>query len=82
MYLNRNAFIELVKTKFANNYHECARCLDVDVSTVSRVINGNNNAGTKFLGGLMAYCANNSLSFESYIFLQKPLLESNEIDSA
>jgi hypothetical protein len=77
VYINIKSFKKLIKAKFKNNLHECARALKVNPSTVWRVVNENSNAGTKFLGNLIEYCNSNDLNFNDYIFLNKPLRATN-----
>lgn len=78
MIINRESFTKLVTDNFKDNYHECAKTLNVDVSTVSRVINGNSKGGSKFFGSLMQYCNDNHLNFNEFIFLDSPLQKCSD----
>jgi transcriptional regulator with XRE-family HTH domain len=78
VYINLEKFKNLINTNFENNLHQCARELEVSPSTVYRIVNGNSNAGAKFLGSLMNYCKVSEIDFNEYIFLTKPLRATND----
>ena len=70
MYIRQEAFINLIETKFNGNYHECARALNINSSTVWRVAKGSSSAGLKMLTKLMQYCNSNNLNYKEFIFLE------------
>ena len=69
MLFNRENFIKFVKENFNNNHTKCAHALNVNPSTVSRIVNKNNNAGTSFLNKLLSYCNLNDLDFSVFFTL-------------
>lgn len=78
MYINKQRLRELMNTEASGNYNEFARQLSVNVAQLHRVLNTERQAGPKFLGKLKLYCEKKLLSFDNYIFLQKPLHAVNE----
>lgn len=77
MYINVEKFKNLIINEFDNNLHQCARALDINPSTICRIVNSNSNGGTKFFGNFMNYCKTNGLDFNEFIFLPEPLRETN-----
>ncbi len=71
----------LMIDKAQGNYNEFARQLDVAVAQLHKIINGDSEAGPKFLGKLMTYCTRNNLDFKDYIFLNKPFTVVNREES-
>lgn len=63
MLFNRDNFIKFVSETFNNNHSKCAKALNVNASTIGRIINNSNNAGTAFLNKLLNYCNTNNLDF-------------------
>lgn len=49
------------------NRGSCASILGISESTISRIINGKNNAGRRMIAKMMKYCIENSIDFKEYI---------------
>lgn len=73
MKINKNAFKMLIDSNFEGNYSKCARALGVNVSSVSRLLSGEQGLGVKILNGLMSYCEKNKLDVREYIFFTTPV---------
>lgn len=68
--LNVEKFKELVEKRFNNNYTNCAKEIGVNVSTISRIINGETTeASTRFIKLFSEYCKKNRIDVKKYIFL-------------
>lgn len=78
MELNKEMFIKLFDTNFNASYAEASRQLGVASAQIFRIINGNGEAGAKFLGKLITYCDIHNLNFRKYIFLPKILTVINK----
>lgn len=57
----------LIKENFEDDYKSFATFIEIDPSTVKRVISGKANGSTKFFSGLMGYCNQNDLDFDYYL---------------
>ena len=68
MRVKREGFLTLLENNFQGNCSKCARTLNVAPSTVSRVINGENEGGIKLISKLMEYCKSNDVNSEDIIF--------------
>jgi len=68
--IKRDGFLKLLEKDFQGNCAKCARALNVNTSTVCRVINGNSKGGIKLLTKLMQYCKSNDISYEDIIFIE------------
>ncbi|MCM3413566.1 hypothetical protein [Metabacillus litoralis] len=77
MYVKKDMLKDLMIEKAQGNYNEFARQLYVGVGQLHKIINGESEAGPKFLGKLMVYCTENNLDFKDYIFLNKPFTTVN-----
>lgn len=60
---------QLVNTSFNGNKAAFAKAIGVERSQISMLLNHGDGVGSKFYGGLLAYCDKNSLDFKEYIFL-------------
>lgn len=69
MKLNIEAIRVLINENFSGNRSAFAKAIGVDRTQVSLLLNKGTGAGALFIGGLIAYCKNNGLDFEKYIFL-------------
>lgn len=75
--VNKERLRKLMNDRFDGNYNKFARALDVNPAQLYRILENDSQAGALFLGKLMSYCNANSLDFEKYIFLPKPLTGVN-----
>mgnify|MGYP003611624885 CR=1 FL=1 len=82
MRLNKLKVRELMDTYANGRYREFARLLGIDVAQVHRTLGGTAEAGPKFLGALMTFCAAHELDFNDYIFLATPLHTCNDEHAA
>lgn len=57
----------LIRERFEDDYKGFAADVNLDPSTVYRVITGRTNGGTKFFNGLMGYCNQHGLEFDDYL---------------
>lgn len=78
MNISTEDFIKFVDSNFSGSCYKCAKALNVEPSTVWRVLNGRNSAGIKLLTSIMQYCNSNRLDYNDYIFLTQPLQKSIE----
>lgn len=58
----------LVDERFDGNMNTCSRVLNVTPSTISRVIKGSRNAGSKLIYSVIDYCYKRDLDYRKYIF--------------
>lgn len=58
----------LVNERFDGNMNTCSRVLNVTPSTISRVINGRRNAGSKLIYSVIDYCYKRDLDYRKYIY--------------
>jgi len=68
MNIKREGFLELLEKNFEGNCAKCARAINVNTSTVCRIINGNSKGGLQVVTKLMQYCKKNGVNYEKVIF--------------
>lgn len=68
--MNRNGegIRRLVNERFDGNMNTCARILNVAPSTISRVINGRRNPGSKLIYSVIDYCNKKDFDYRKYIY--------------
>ena len=64
------AIEELISKKFNGNKAEFARCIGVERSQISKIVNHGLGGGSLFFGGLISYCEKEGLDFKHYILLE------------
>lgn len=67
--INIEELKKLIKDDFQGNYRLLATKLNVNSSTVYRVLTGRSNPGGKFISNFMSLCKDKNYNFENYIFL-------------
>lgn len=82
MRINKPKVRGLMRTYANNKYRQFARLLNIDVAQVHRTLGAKAEAGPKFLGALMSFCATHGLDFNDYIFLELPLTVCNDCSKA
>jgi len=76
--LNKDELRKLLYERFNGNFTKMAKELRVNTAQLYRILEKESNAGAKFFGKLMAWCRQNSVDFNKYIFLPQPLTAVNE----
>ncbi len=70
MILNKVEFEKLLNEKFEKNYTRCSEALNINVSTISRIMSNENKPGTKFFTNLVNYCNKNNLNYNNFILFR------------
>lgn len=69
MKINAERLRNLIENDFEGNYKLFAGAIEVNSTTVYRVLTGRSNPGEKFISNFMSLCKKKEYDFENYIFL-------------
>lgn len=78
MELNKSELKKLLYERFGGNFTKMAKELNVNVAQLYRILEKNSNAGSKFFGKLMAWCKQNYVDHNVYIYLPELLSVVND----
>lgn len=69
MEINTINLQNLIESDFEGNYKLFANAINLNSTTVYRVLTGRSNPGQKFIANLMLLCKKKKYDFDKYIFL-------------
>lgn len=67
--INISKLQALIKNDFHGDYRLFADNINVNSTTVYRILTGKSNAGIKFITNFMSLCKNKKYKFDDFIFL-------------
>ncbi|QLY78068.1 hypothetical protein [Clostridium intestinale] len=70
MKFNINKLSTVINEDFSGNYKAFATEINVNSTTVYRILTGRSNAGEKFIANFMLFCNSKKYKFEDFIFLR------------